>query len=240
MEEAEVGKNMFQEFLSRIPGFCRGIVLRIMIGILIFVVASIYFGVKYWMDVKKIDSWPKETPKDTVSIYSPEQAKELVGDLAGKVIVVIKNKDANALAGYASPLKGVRFSPYSFINTDWDKIFSAQEIKTFFINTEIYAWGAYDGSGQIIDFTPSQYYDRFIYDKDFANAPEIGYNQELGRGNAPSNIFEEYTKNTIFVEYYFEGTEVERGMDWKSLRLVFQKENEQWYLVGIVHAEWTI
>ena len=211
-----------------------------MIGILIFVVASIYFGVKYWMDTKEIDSWPKETPKDTASIYAPEQAKELVGDLAGKVIIAIKNKDANALSGYVSPLKGVRFSTYAFVNTDWDKIFSSEEIKTFFSNTEIYAWGAYDGSGQIMDFTPTQYYDRFIYDKDFANAPKIGYNQELGRGNTPSNIFEVYSKNTIFIEYYFEGTEAEREMDWKSLRLVFQKEGEQWYIVGIVHAEWTI
>ena len=30
------------------------------------------------------------------------------------------------------------------------------------------------------------------------------------------------------------------GMDWKSLRLVFQEKDNIWYLVGIIHDGWTI
>jgi hypothetical protein len=30
------------------------------------------------------------------------------------------------------------------------------------------------------------------------------------------------------------------GMDWRSLRLVFEKKNDIWYLVGIIHDQWTI
>jgi hypothetical protein len=29
-------------------------------------------------------------------------------------------------------------------------------------------------------------------------------------------------------------------MDWESLRLVFVQEDGAWWLVGIVHDEWTI
>lgn len=44
-----------------------------------------------------------------------------------------------------------------------------------------------------------------------------------------------------YVEYHFPGFEKKyEGKDWKSLRLVFEKKNDRWYLVGIVHDQWTI
>jgi hypothetical protein len=43
------------------------------------------------------------------------------------------------------------------------------------------------------------------------------------------------------VEYYFPGFEAQyEGMDWKSLRLVFEQHQGSWKLVGIIHNEWTI
>jgi len=30
------------------------------------------------------------------------------------------------------------------------------------------------------------------------------------------------------------------GMDWKSLRLVFEQYEGRWYLVGIINNQWTI
>ena len=33
---------------------------------------------------------------------------------------------------------------------------------------------------------------------------------------------------------------VNDGMDWSSLKLVFQPAETRWYLVGVVHGEWTI
>jgi len=29
------------------------------------------------------------------------------------------------------------------------------------------------------------------------------------------------------------------GMDWRSLVLIFEEDNVDWLLVGIVHGEWT-
>ena len=54
------------------------------------------------------------------------------------------------------------------------------------------------------------------------------------------NQFEIYD-NPIVVEYYFPGFNPEyEGMDWKSLRLVFEKYEDSWKLVGIIHNQWTI
>lgn len=44
------------------------------------------------------------------------------------------------------------------------------------------------------------------------------------------------------VEYYVEGTLVggQPGNDWRALRLVFELVDGRYYLVGIIHDEWTI
>ena len=101
-------------------------------------------------------------------------------------------------------------------------------------------WGYFDGSGRPINLTFDAYFMRFIYDADFARPQQIGYNIVIGRGNTINNIAQFYL-NAIFIEYHFEGTDPEgSGMNWKSLRLVLEEHQGAWYLVGIVHDEWTI
>ncbi len=121
-----------------------------------------------------------------------------------------------------------------------NRIFNKEEISDFFTNQEYYLWGYYDGIGEPISLTPSQYYDRFIYSKDFMNVEEVGYNEVLSYGNMLENQFEVYD-NAIVVEYYFPGISPDfGGMDWESLRLVFKQYGDSWYLVGIIHNQWTI
>ncbi len=110
---------------------------------------------------------------------------------------------------------------------------------SFFENQTVYHWGDYDGSGLPIDLTPGEYYNRFIYDRDFANPEEISYNRIIGQGNTINNTFEMYPE-AIIVEYHFSGTPEYAGMDWRSLRLAFEEKDNIWYLVGIIHDEWTI
>jgi hypothetical protein len=50
----------------------------------------------------------------------------------------------------------------------------------------------YDGGGEEIKLTPSQYYEKFVYSEDFINLAEIGYNQVLSSGNMIENQFEVY------------------------------------------------
>jgi hypothetical protein len=71
-------------------------------------------------------------------------------------------------------------------------------------------------------------------------AEQIGYNTVLGHGNSLNNSFEIY-KDSIIVEYYFSGLDPQyEGMDWRSLRLVFEEKDDIWYIVGIIHDQWTI
>ena len=119
-------------------------------------------------------------------------------------------------------------------------MFSAEEIKNFFNDNKKYMWGYYDGIGDEILITPAEYYDVFVYSNDFVNAEKIGYNEVFSYGNAVENQFEAYP-GSIIVEYYFSGFDPKyEGMDWQSLRLVFEEYEGGWKLSGIIHNQWTI
>ena len=88
--------------------------------------------------------------------------------------------------------------------------------------------------------TIEEYFKKFIYAADFLNAEKVSINQKNGQGNSINNIVEIY-KPCDFVESHFAGFDKSLGgMDWQSLRLVFKKYNDKYYLVGVVHDQWTI
>lgn len=170
---------------------------------------------------------------------SPSEAESTIHEQADEIIRMIKRKDFAALSSHIHPCMGVRFSPYEFITED-DLVFSAEEILNLMDDEHTYTWGIYDGRGTPIELTFSEYWDRFVYSHDFANAEQISYNQPLGRGTMINNS-QEFYPGSIIVEYHFPGFDPKyEGMDWVSLSLVFQQHGEQWYLAGIVHGEWTI
>lgn len=168
-----------------------------------------------------------------------EYVKSIIEKRSKDVLTAIKNYDMKKVANYVHPDKGVRFSPYAYVDVKKDLVFTAKQVKNLASDTKIYHWGYYDGSGEPIQLKFSDYYQRFIYDVDFVNAPQVGYNKTLGHGNTINNAFEVY-KNSIIVEYHFPGFDPQyEGMDWRSLRLVYQKKNNVWYLVGVIHDQWT-
>ncbi len=163
-----------------------------------------------------------------------------VRDKANEAIQAIKNRDMLKLSSLIHPDKGVRFSPYSHVDPDKDQVFTASQMENITNDNKKYFWGEYDGSGDPIELTFEDYFKKFVYDKNFASAPDIGYNEIIGKGNTAVNISEAYPEG-IFVEYHFPGFDKEyNGMDWESLRLVFENKNGTWYIVGILHDQWTI
>lgn len=157
-----------------------------------------------------------------------------------EVVGLLQDLDMQGLSEYVHPNKGVRFSPYGHVLLQEDLVFFAQDIPTLLQDSQLYTWGAFDGTGDPINYTFSDYYDRFIYDVDFADPHMIGNNFVIGAGNTLINLEQAYPDGS-FVEFYFTGFNPDYvGMDWRSLRLVFEEWEGTWSLVGIVHDEWTI
>lgn len=173
-------------------------------------------------------------------VIEPEVAVKLIKETSDKLINAIGAKDAETFSDLTHPVKGVRFTPYTYVSIESDVVFNKEEIKNFFKDKDIYLWGHYDGIGDEIKLTPSEYYEKFIYSEDFVNAEKIGYNEVLSSGNMLENQFEIY-ENAIVVEYYFSGFNPEyEGIDWRSLRLVFEQYEGSWKLVGVINNQWTI
>lgn len=173
-------------------------------------------------------------------IIKPEIAARIIKETADQLMLAIKARDTDLIAEYVHPVQGVRFTPYTYVSADSDVVFNPEQMKRLFTDQQVYLWGHYDGSGFAIRLTPGQYYEEFIYTADFINAEEVGYNEVLSVGNMLENQFEVY-ENPIIVEYYFSGFEPEyAGMDWRSLRLVFEEYEGDWKLTGIIHNQWTI
>jgi uncharacterized protein YraI len=178
--------------------------------------------------------------------YQAGWVDEAVAVQAAGMIMALKNRELEKLSRLVHPDKGVRFSPYTYVRVESessqgaDLVFSADHIADFFADQTVYHWGRFDGSGEPINLTFEAYYERFIYDADFARPDAVGYNEIIGRGNTINNIAEVYP-HAIPIEYHFEGFDPEfAGFDWRSLRLVLEEKEGAWYLVGIVHDEWTI
>lgn len=156
------------------------------------------------------------------------------------VIALLADLDMNALSPYIHPTKGVRFSPYGYVDTANHLVFTQEQLSTLMADTQTYTWGSYDGSGEPIIKTFPEYYAEFVYDEDFINPHVIGNNVIVGTGNSLINITEVYPEG-VFVEFHFQGFDPQyEGIDWVSLRLVFEELDGNWYLVGVIHDQWTI
>lgn len=155
---------------------------------------------------------------------------------ANQTIAALKNRDFDALQTLIHPEKGVRLSPYATIDPKNDIILKPSELDNF----ESKLWGTYDGIGTPIILTMNEYFNEFVYSADFLNAPEIKQNEIIGSGNSLNNL-ENIYGDAEFIEYHFSGFDPEAfGMDWKSLRLVFEIYSDEYKLVGIIHDQWTI
>lgn len=152
----------------------------------------------------------------------------------------IQQQDWTTMAAYVHPDRGVTFTPYSTVEPDSDLNFTSDQIKALAQDQNVYTWGFEDGRGDPIQMTMIQYFERYVYDRDYMQVPEIGVDRIMTGGNALENLSEIYT-GCRFVDFSFPSADpVNDGLDWSSLKLVFQAEGEHWYLVGVVHGEWTI
>ena len=150
----------------------------------------------------------------------------------------LKDRDFKELSLIVHKDKGVVFSPYAFVEERAVK-FTSAKLKALRLSDK-FLWGVYDGSGYPMNLSVDDYFKSFIFDRDFTQAQQIGIDRLVKTGNTISNIDQVFPKGR-FIEYHFPGFDPAYvGMDWASLRLVFEEVGGEFMLVCVVHDAWTI
>lgn len=163
----------------------------------------------------------------------------LLLERASQVLESLKQEDYLTLSHLVHPQLGVTLTPYSTVDHACDNILTRDQIALLTEDEQFYTWGRATGSGTAIYCTAEDYFERYVYNVDYTEAPQVGIDTVLISGNALENVAEAYPEGR-FVEYHFPGIDPAlEGFDWCSLKLVFEVWNNNWYLVGIIHGEWT-
>lgn len=207
-----------------------------------FIIAaiSICLFITACKDETKKNDEIKPTASDTARTLNLNKDSALL-QLTQDILTAFKNKNYLAVADFIDPVSGVRFSPYGYIDTIRNVIFSKETFakEAGSSNQEKIIWGEFDGSGDTINMTLKEYIQKFVYDVDFSKPEARKVNEFIGHGNSLNNLLSVY-ENCDFTESHFSGFEKKyEGMDWRTLRLVFKERDRKYFLVGIVHDQWT-
>jgi len=212
-----------------------GLIVTILVAIIILLTTLLILLLSGRLDLQKEKI---ETPKTDVKTEVKTEQTLLQASL--DVIKYLSTSDLDALAKMIHTEKGLHFSPYAFVDPTKDLAYNQDTLPKLLSDTALYTWGSYDGSGEPMDLSPSEYYEKFVWDVDYSTAPMIGQNTRIGFGNTLFNLQEVYP-DASFVEFHFPGFDEQyEGIDWCSLILVFEKSNDQWQLIYIIHDQWTI
>ena len=158
-------------------------------------------------------------------------------NLATDLVSSLKSRDFDRIASIVHPNKGVRISPYAFVDIETDQVFNSDAVRALGSNADKINWGRYDGSGDVMELTFDKYYEQFLFSHDFTNAVYRSLDVALGRGNTFNNSSEVYPTARM-IEYHFPSTSP-ASFDWASLRIFLELHEGAWKLVGLVNSQWT-
>ena len=184
------------------------------------------------------------------SSHPPVPSEAVAREAANDIIAALKRRDMAAIAKWAHPFRGVRFSPSVFVNPETDQVWSAAELPAWFEDRTPRVWGSVEswrdykqrGSSSptysLIRLTPTEYFERYIFDRDYSQGATVRIidNREAwparpDEGDIPesygNNVAGLYPTATQVV-FYFQRTPEQAAQDDKSrrpdrdvLRLVF-------------------
>lgn len=189
--------------------------------------------------ITSVDTTPAIVPEVTVvkPAISLDSSLTLLNN---EILLQLKNKDYEGFAKHLHPEDGCLFSPYGFIDTENARLFTQEGFIKLLNSGDKVVWGSYDGSGDSINLNLKAYLEKFVYNADYVNAEKFALNKMLGSGNSLNNLTKVFP-GLNFSENYFSGFKKEYdGMDWTTLRLVFKKSGDVYYLRAVVHDQWTI
>ncbi len=186
--------------------------------------------------VFETDTVDTKAPKDDGDGLSQQDS---IKATARQVLTFLKQNNYAELIKYFSQ-DGVRFVPYGFIDTANSKKLTPEDFLEAINKKWVLTWGSYDGTGDPIKLSMPAYLKKFAYNADYLAAEAVGYDQIIKQGNSLNNLKTIYP-NHHFIEYHFSGFDQKLdGMDWTTLRLVFEKIDGQYFLVALIHDQWTV
>jgi hypothetical protein len=166
---------------------------------------------------------------------------EITADSVARLAVdALARRDIDSLAALAHPTKGIRFTPYTYVDTTVDRRLTPAQLRAEWARPDSVLWGTQDGSGDPIRMTFRGYIDRYVYDFDARRAPRVARDSApMGTGNSLYNLPQIYSGATI-VEFNTPGTDPRYGgMDWRSLWVVLERLVDRWVVIGLVRGAWT-
>ena len=194
-------------------------------------------------DTKTEPSKTKEARDTSVVDSSNEASKHndlrTIGD---ELLSAFSSKNYAGLSPYIKDENStLLFAPYLYIDTSRAQELTLEELEQFDEEQKVLDWGWYDGSGDPIELSVSDYVDRFVYDVDYLNETDtITLNHLHFKGNSLNNISEVFPESN-YIHYYRAPKDPELGeMDWRSIVFVFEEIDNKNYLKAVVHNEWTI
>lgn len=181
---------------------------------------------------------PKNQSTANPKSINPALQQTQPQQLSQTILQLLQQKNMPSLASFVHPQQGVRFSPYVHVSAQ-DLRFLPSQLAQLSTDQTIYHWGTFDGSGEPIQLTFNGYWQKFIFSHDYTSSrTQQIVNQPTQRGNS-LNTIKPFYPGSMMVEYHRPAT-TGQPLDWSSLILVFQPYQGRWYLVGIVHDQWTI
>lgn len=160
--------------------------------------------------------------------------------LSNQTLEKIQSGEFSQFISLVHPKKGLRFSTYGYIDTINVHPLSVDELNFYYAKDDLLFFGFADGSGDSINMNLKTYLQTYVQTPNYLTSNDISLNQFHQSGNELVNM-DKVFEGADFIEYYFGGFDKQyEGMDWKALRLVWEKYEDKWYLVGIVRACWTI
>lgn len=179
---------------------------------------------------------PSQIGQPEAPNQDPEDKQVIIEEKAKEIIQVLHNRNMDVLASYVHKEKGLLFAPVAYIE-DYSLTFPQDKIATLLEDPTEYVWG-YQEANSEIKLSPSAYFEERIHAELFLNPDEIKVDPNVPSGERSTNIKDYFPESTV-VEFHYAGTEKYSGMDWKSLHLVFEEnEQEGWDLVAIVNGLW--
>lgn len=158
---------------------------------------------------------------------SPDRTEDIIAARARYALTYLQRQNMSRLAQkYIHPSLGIHFMPDGFnsqgIHLDAD---AAENIMT---DAKAIPWGITDEQGNDLQGPFRDFFNRFIYNQPFLEAPRISYNELPATATLTAADIDRKFPGAIFAAY---------TLDNQALILVFSELNRgYWYLVSVIHA----